>query len=48
MEKKGTWERFKLEDILNNPAFLGKTVRLGDNLFEVKGVVRWSRREYSS
>lgn len=38
-KKKGRWEKFKLKEIIGNPAFIGKTVRLGDSIFEVKGVV---------
>ena len=38
-KKKGKWEQFKLKEIIGNPAFLGKTVRLGDSIFEVKGVL---------
>lgn len=37
--KKGKWKKVKLKEILRNPKFLGKTVRLGDNTFEVKGVM---------
>ncbi|MBN1762775.1 MAG: hypothetical protein JW878_06845 [Methanomicrobia archaeon] len=36
--QKAVWERFKLEEVLNDASFLGKTVRLGNNIFEVKGV----------
>ena len=38
MEEAGGWKRFKLGEIISNPAFLGKTVRLGDSTFEIKGV----------
>ena len=38
MELQGIWGRFKLDEVLNDPSFLGKTVRLGDKIFEVKGV----------
>lgn len=38
MEKKGEWVRIKLREIISNPAYLGRTVRLGNNIFEVKGV----------
>jgi len=38
MEHKGKWSKFKLEEVLNDPSFLGKTVRLGNKIFEVKGV----------
>ncbi|MDI6884917.1 MAG: hypothetical protein QMD22_00925 [archaeon] len=37
--KKGKWKKVKLKEILRNPKFVGKTVRLGDNIFEVKGVI---------
>jgi hypothetical protein len=38
-KKKGKWGKFKLKEIIGNPAFIGKTVRLGDSIFEVKGVL---------
>ena len=38
-KKEGKWEKFKLKEIIGNPAFIGKTIRLGDSIFEVKGVV---------
>ena len=38
MEQKGEWKKFKLEDVLNNPAFLGRTARLGNDIFELKCV----------
>jgi hypothetical protein len=37
--KKRRWKKVKLKEILRNPKFVGKTVRLGDNTFEVKGVM---------
>ena len=37
-KKKGKWEKIKLREILSDPAFLGKTVRIGDCIFEVKGI----------
>lgn len=37
-KKKGKWEKVKLREILCNPAFVGKTVRIGDCIFEVKGI----------
>lgn len=37
-KKKGKWEKIKLREILGNPEFLGKTVRIGDCIFEVKGI----------
>jgi hypothetical protein len=43
MGKKKVWAKFKLKDILSNPAFLGRTVRLGDSIFEVKGIDKWLR-----
>ena len=43
MEETKVWAKFKLKDILSNPAFLGRTVRLGDSIFEVKGIDRWLR-----
>ena len=36
--KKRRWKKVKLKEILRDQKFLGKTVRLGDNTFEVKGV----------
>lgn len=36
MDQKGEWKKFKLEDVLNNPAFSGKTARLGHDIFELK------------
>lgn len=36
--KKEEWKRCKLHDVLSNPAFMGKTIKLGDMIFEVKGV----------
>jgi len=38
MAQNGVWEKFKLEEVLNDSSFLGKTVRLGNKIFEVKGV----------
>jgi hypothetical protein len=43
MEGKKVWKKFKLKEILSNPAFLGSTVRLGDSIFEVKGIDRLLR-----
>jgi hypothetical protein len=43
MEEKKVWAKFKLKEILSNPAFLGRTVRLGDSIFEVKGIDKWLR-----
>jgi hypothetical protein len=37
-KKKRKWEKIKLREILSNPVFLGKTVRIGDCVFEVKGI----------
>jgi hypothetical protein len=37
-KKKGKWEKIKLREILGNPDFLGKTIRIGDCIFEVKGI----------
>lgn len=42
-EKKENWEKFKLIEVLKNPVFVGKTVRLGNSIFEVKGVDVWIR-----
>jgi hypothetical protein len=36
---KRRWKKVKLKEVLKNPKFVGKTVRLGDNIFEVKGVI---------
>lgn len=38
MEEKEVWGKVKLAEVINNPAFLGKKVRLGNDVFEVKGV----------
>jgi hypothetical protein len=38
-KKKGKWKKVKLKEVISNPKFLGKTVRLGDKIFEVKGVM---------
>lgn len=35
---EGVWERFKLKEVISDPSFLGKTIRLGDSIFEVKGL----------
>ena len=35
---KEGWKKFKLKEIISDPAFLGKTIRLGDSIFEVKGL----------
>jgi len=35
---KGGWKTVKLKEIISDPAFLGKTIRLGDSIFEVKGL----------
>lgn len=43
--KKGEWERFKLAEIISDPAYLGKTVRLGDAIFQVKGIDNWRDRK---
>jgi hypothetical protein len=37
--KKERWKKVKLKEVMSNPKFLGKTVRLGDTIFEVKGVM---------
>jgi hypothetical protein len=37
-QQKEEWERFKLAEVINNPAFLGKTARLGNDIFELKCV----------
>jgi hypothetical protein len=36
--RKGRWKKLKLKEIISDPAFLGKTIRLGDSIFEVKGL----------
>ncbi|RZN36975.1 MAG: hypothetical protein EFT35_07195 [Methanophagales archaeon ANME-1-THS] len=36
--KKEEWRRCKLHEILSDPAFMGKTIKLGGMVFEVKGV----------
>jgi hypothetical protein len=38
-KKRGKWEKLKLKEIIGNPTFIGKTVRLGNCIFEVKGVL---------
>jgi UDP-glucose 6-dehydrogenase len=38
-KKKEKWKRVKLKEVISNPKFLGKTVRIGDKIFEVKGVM---------
>lgn len=38
-EKKEKWQKVKLKEVIKNPEFLGKTVRLGERVFEVKGVL---------
>lgn len=38
--KKEKWKKVKLKEVLRNPKFLGKTIRLGDRIFEVKGVMK--------
>ena len=37
-KRKGKWETIKLREILGNPEFVGKTARIGDCIFEVKGI----------
>jgi hypothetical protein len=37
--KKEKWQRVKLKEVIKNPEFIGKTVRLGERVFEVKGVL---------
>jgi len=39
-EKRGEWKTCKLKEIMCNPEFMGKTVRLGGRVFEVKGVLQ--------
>jgi hypothetical protein len=36
--RKGRWKKLKLKEIISDPTFLGKTIRLGDSIFEVKGL----------
>jgi hypothetical protein len=38
--KKEEWKRCKLHDVLSDPAFRGKTIKLGDMIFEVKGSIK--------
>lgn len=38
-EKEEEWKKVKLKEVIKNPEFLGKTVRLGERVFEVKGVL---------
>lgn len=38
--KREEWRRYKLCEVLSDPAFMGKTIRLGDMIFEVKGVLK--------
>jgi hypothetical protein len=37
-QQKEEWETFKLVEVINNPAFLGKTARLGNDIFKLKCV----------
>jgi hypothetical protein len=37
--RKRRWKKVKLKEVLRNPKFLGKTARLGDEIFEVRGVI---------
>ena len=39
-ERRGEWKKCKLKEIMCDPEFLGKTIRLGDKIFEVKGVLQ--------
>jgi hypothetical protein len=39
MRQNGEWKKIKLEEVLSNPAFLGKTARLGNDTFELKCVM---------
>lgn len=48
MEKKEEWEKFKLVDVMGDPAFLGKTVRIGNSIFEIKGVDSWLGKKMES
>jgi hypothetical protein len=38
-KKKEKWKKVKLKEVISNPKFLGKTIRLGEEVFEVKGVL---------
>jgi hypothetical protein len=38
-ERRGQWKKCKLKEIMCDPETLGKTVRLRDKIFEVKGVL---------
>jgi hypothetical protein len=42
---KGRWKKLKLKEVISDPAFLGKTIRLGDSIFEVKGLDEWGAQE---
>ena len=35
-QQQGEWKKIKLEEVLTNPAFLGKKARLGKEIFELK------------
>ncbi|MBE0516170.1 MAG: hypothetical protein IBX41_02095 [Methanophagales archaeon] len=37
--KEEEWKKVKLKEVIKNPEFIGKTVRLGERVFEVKGVL---------
>ena len=37
--KNKEWQKVKLKEVIKNPEFLGKTVRIGERIFEVKGVL---------
>lgn len=38
-ERCGEWKTLKLKEIICDPESVGKTVRLGDKIFTVKGVL---------
>jgi hypothetical protein len=38
-KKKEKWKKVKLKEVISNPKFVGKTIRLGEEVFEVKGVL---------
>jgi hypothetical protein len=38
-KQKEKWQKVKLKEVISNPKFLGKTIRLGEEVFEVKGVL---------
>ena len=43
--KKQEWEACQLKEVITDPKFLGRTVRLGNEIFEVKGVLKGLKSE---